>query len=215
MSRDPLDRYYTPAWPTRLLLWSWRHLGIIPSASLIGEPCAGRGDICAVLEEEGHRALASDIEPREELLERWEAPSLDVRDLEAFQDRYAKVDAIVTNPPYSSEKGGTAAEALDPMLSLEKPLAALLAIHWLEPCADRLALFAKYGEPDRIMVIPRVQYDKFALERGEGGNPGASAWIQWNLGEHISGLPRIYWMSPKDRDIAKGQIDWIENLNQE
>ena len=74
------DCYETPEWVTRALL---PHLGNIRS---VWEPAAGSGKIVRVLEAAGLRVLSTDISAGQDFLLAGRQP----------------VDAIVTNPPYTS-----------------------------------------------------------------------------------------------------------------
>ena len=74
------DRYETPEWVTRALL---PHLGNIRS---VWEPAAGSGKMVRVFEAAGLQVLSTDISAGQDFLLAGSKP----------------VDAIVTNPPYTS-----------------------------------------------------------------------------------------------------------------
>ena len=60
-NKDPLDRYYTPAWVTNLLL---DHLRLPAKTKAIWEPCCGQGHIVNVLvEKTNFMVFASDVDP--------------------------------------------------------------------------------------------------------------------------------------------------------
>lgn len=203
MTRDPYDRYYTPPWPTRLLIWDWQAMGVLPRNAVIGEPCCGRGDMCRVFVEEGYDTRASDLVPHADALRKYDAQTMDAQRYHELAADWP-ITSVITNPPYTCDHG-TACSVLAGILPLGVPTAALLALQWLEACEDRRALFSAFGEPDLVCIIPRVEYE-FPDKSGDN-NPGPSVWVQWHLGDVASGYSRTIWKGPRDKARAQGQLE--------
>jgi hypothetical protein len=183
--KDPLDRYYTPEWPTRLLLdhWPW------PEVHTVWEPCAGMGHIVRVLEERFGvlGVLASDIDPDSPY------PRRD------FMGAMApEAQAIVTNPPYTTPDY-TAADFVRRALEITPRVAMLLRLSWLEPCGDRAGIFAT-SPPSEVWILPRVDFDGPNVG-GANSNGATSAWFIWGTGEGTV----VRWFSASDREQYSGQ----------
>lgn len=199
---DKLDRYYTPRWATDLLLNEWAPLD---DAQTIGEPCAGIGHIVEPLEERGYRCIASDIDP--------ESPyeQVDATSKEALA-RYAGVDCIVTNPPYSCDTG-TAFEVLENLVKLEVPIAMLLRLNFLEPPkrGDRKACYQGYPDelrPVNVVVLPRVNY-----HNSGDSNPATSCWMTWRPDSRTAQLgmaTTLEWKTIEDVEALQGQTSLLE-----
>lgn len=97
------DAYDTPLEAVKPLL---DHL---PPATLFIEPCAGRGDLVAFLQAEGHICTgAFDIEPREpqfKINSQFLPAGIAKRDALKFKadKHYYPSDMIITNPPWSRD----------------------------------------------------------------------------------------------------------------
>jgi hypothetical protein len=126
--RRPLDAYFTPAWCTAALLDHVRF------PLYVREPMCGDGAIVAVLRERGHLVGASDIRD-------YGCPGAVIQDVLTI-GRDAKLEAIVSNPPY---EGG--ARFIGHCLWLVEPLrgkVAMLLRHEYDCAKERRALFADH-----------------------------------------------------------------------
>lgn len=207
VGKDPLDRYYTPAWAVDVLADDYpfpRH------ANTIWEPCAGRGDIITALEANENLMqtpflfLPSDIEPVEGVLQ-FDFLKDDVRrpngntgDKLAVQEAIHAAGnclAIITNPPYSIP-GATAADFVRKAFEYTPLVAMLLRMTWVEMCEDRGDIF-KHRPPSEIRAIsPRVPFEGPAMDGKKQAPNGISAWFIW---KHTSGAPntRFTWVEGK------------------
>lgn len=192
---DPLDRYYTPSWVTRLLTmhWPW------PDVREVGEPCAGQGHIVRELAAHGLAVEASDFDPASpyRTLDFLSPPG--TPGFEQVRSRYEGIGAIVTNPPYTIP-GATAADFVRRALELTDRVAMVLRLPWLEPCDDRLSLF-RHQPPRAVWILPRVHFEGPNIDPGKRANGATSAWFIWCTEE----LETIRWFGPDDRQRAEGQ----------
>lgn len=178
--RDPYDRYYTPAWASRVLLG---YMGSRLSGSA-WEPCAGAGHILDVLlEHEALRVIASDIAPAR----------ADVDQADFLTCTAPPVDWIVTNPPYST-RFATAADIIRRALDVAQVgVCALLRLSWLEPTDDRRDMLP--GVTD-VLVLPRVHYIN-----APPANPSTSIWLVWDKRRSVGAgaYRRVEFFGPEVR----------------
>jgi len=181
MSRDYLDRYYTPEFPTIDLINN--HLNNAPKLAVL-DPCCGDGLMSRILMREGV-ALATtlgDIAPH---------PSCK----EAMQWDFLKQDTIrdfshgriVTNPPYltvnpiTGKKQFKLSDFAKACLRLTPRVALLTRLPWLEMCKDRSQLFSE-NPPSKVLLLPRIE---FSDHNGKSSGPGTSMpsiWVIWEDG---------------------------------
>lgn len=179
--KDPLDRYYTPAWVTEILVENWP----FPSqVDLVWEPCAGRGHIANVIEGDLNiLTYSSDVVDTEDG-DRIRFFEYDFLGNVASKPARLAVGlgrcnvAIITNPPYSIP-GATASDFVRKALEYTPYVAMLLRLSWLEACEDRKSIFAEQP-PAEVWILPRV---KFEGPNTNGGSPSStSAWFIWKPG---------------------------------
>lgn len=167
MTRDQLDRYYTPAWPTEALL---RRYMFPASGGTVLEPCAGTGGIANVLRDvsRGPHVITGDIDPDVDVDHHWDFTQARFRpdDFRA-QLGHRPVHQIITNPPYKeAEAIARAALALCPRVAL------LLRLTWLEPVQSRLDLLQRLHT---VIILPRISYTGDGNTDSTGG-----AWFIWD-----------------------------------
>lgn len=189
MSRDPLDRYYTPPWCTRLLMEVWPD----ELTGSVWEPCCGAGHMSSVLEQHFETVYKSDADPGAagetlDFLEATEPPG--------------DVDCIISNPPYEVRRPSGVIKASDfvrQSLAFTPNVAMLLRLAFQEPCQERETIF-KLMAPNETRILPRVHY------LGPGGGPDnnqTSVWFIWR--ENLVLPTRTYWWFEEDKARAKGQ----------
>lgn len=155
--RDPHDRYYTPrraALPVREL-WGKELRGRV-----VVEPCVGRGDLAAVLEEAGARVVTADVVAPEQPATRdlfghvVRQPDLlgDLLD-PAHRARLARLapeaEWVVTNPPFS-----LIADVVRAALELAPRVLVLIPWGWLGLYSDRAELIEQLRRAARLLDEP-------------------------------------------------------------
>lgn len=162
MSRDHLDRYYTPAWPTEALL---RRLPLREGDTIL-EPCAGQGGIARVLERHGHQVITGDFDPEAPVDHHWDWTQAYLHPGRYRERIDQNIGWIITNPPYAvAEAIVRASRGICPRV------AVLLRLTWLEPVSSRQDLL---NDLARVIVTPRVSYT------GDGATDSTgSAWFIW------------------------------------
>lgn len=183
--RDEFDRYYTPEWATEMLV---DYLGEDLQGG-VWEPAVGMDWIGRIVRRapEVWRFLGTDLDPGADVGQ-WErfgdgwrrggvSSGLNFLTLQPPVDYF---DWIITNPPYDTEHA-SAAQFVYRALELRsirrvKHFAMLLRIGWLEPCADRMAIFQE-NPPSEVLVLPRVHYVGGAKQNNQ-----TSAWFIWRSG---------------------------------
>lgn len=187
--RDPLDRYFTPAWATRPLI---DYLGT-RLQGLVLEPCAGAGHIVDVLRahaEYVYRVLESDIAPSR--------PGMMTRDF-LSTSVLPIPDWIVSNPPYTTDQCN-AADIVAHALDLCPRVAMLLRLGWVEPTkgqvgeVGRWELFFRDRPPTDMIVLPRVNYIGAPNQNNQ-----TSVWVIWDhaAADHVC---RTVWYGPEIRE---------------
>jgi hypothetical protein len=161
MSRDPLDRYYTPAWMVDELCER------VDISGDVLEVCSGRGDLAAALERNlcgrGVEVLTNDLDPA--------SPAQthhDARTPQAYQRR-ANPRWVVTNPPFRD-----AVEILKTALVWVQVdvVCMLLRLSFVEPTSGRARLLNMFP-PDGLIVLPRWSFN------GCGSDSVTCAWMVW------------------------------------
>jgi hypothetical protein len=147
------DRYETPEWVTQALL---PHLGNIQS---VWEPAAGSGKMVRALEAAGLQVISTDISDGQDFL------------LSGERD----VDAIVTNPPYSSAPAFIV-HALRLMSGRRGKVAMLLRTDF-DHARSREHLFANCPAFARkIVLTTRIRW----FEQSNGSPSFNHAWYLWD-----------------------------------
>ena len=174
-SKDPLERFDTPAWVTRALL---AHLPALHGMRVI-EPCAGAGAMSRVLEADGScRVQSFDVAPRAEGIHAvdtlasgfWLPGGRLTEPLIGY--------AVVTNPPFS----GAALLLRFAMRARVGLIALLVRLTWLEAVNDR----ADLPDPDTLLILPRPTFIE-SLEaraiREAAGKPwnGDNCTVTWAI----------------------------------
>lgn len=181
-SKDPLERYDTPAWCTRALLA--KHPAVRMGETIFS-PCAGDGAIARVLREAGATVRQFDIAPR--------APDVKPGDITSrqFWRDYYEGEPIIDNPPFS-----LAEDLLQNAIEFgASRIALLLRLSWLESTESRQDL----PDPKRIIVLPRPKYIESpearvireAAGKKWGGDSVTSAWMIWHEGLPASYIVRV------------------------
>lgn len=186
MSRDPLDRYYTPTWAVLALL---RRLNLKPGTHVL-EPFAGTGRIAEALREADCRVVTNDLD------DGVEADYHD--DFRSWYWSISKFPWIITNPPYKTAKG----DSLDWVkLCRERSrnTALLLRAAWLEPARSR-AEFLATDPPTSLLFLPRVNFDGPSCS---SSCPHASVWAIW---EEAPSLPPVSFAEQWEKT---GQLSFL------
>lgn len=189
MTRDHLDRYYTPAWVTESLL---KRIPMRFDARIL-EPCAGQGGIADVLRGHHLHTITGDIDPDAPVDHHWDFTQARIHP-QRFRDDVGFVHWIITNPPYAQ-----AESIIRGSLELCGSVAMLLRLTWLEPVASRLDLLQ---ELRRIIITPRVSYS------GDGSTDSTgSAWLIWNYHTAPGPYgPTVEWIPKSERPPRSEQI---------
>ena len=157
MTRRSNDFYPTPSWATEKLLERF------PLAGVIGEPCAGAGDVANVLRRHGE-VWTNDIDRTHQADSYY-----DLTDPASWA-KLPNCDWIVTNPPFSI------AAAIVPAAydKARLGLAMFLRLSYLEPCGNR-AEWLKTHPLTKLIVLPRISFT------GNGkSDSGTTAWMVWD-----------------------------------
>mgnify|MGYP001552390382 FL=1 len=192
MTRDELDRYYTPPWVIDALVTRLRSY-LFPRSGVILEPCCGDGRLADALRAHGWQVVTGDIDPDVEADHHWDFVEA------AALGRVPQVDAVVTNPPYRD-----VTRHVEAALSVSPFVALLMPLSWLEPCADRAQIWLE-RPPSYVLVLPRPSFT------GDGKtDPRTVAWYVWNRGghrvariEHVDPAIRKAW---RDRQAGQGEL---------
>lgn len=180
-----LNHYPTPPEATRALLSVERFPGGI------WEPCAGTGDMAAVLREAGYTVRATTIEAAKYDPKR---PKFRVQ---GERDFLAEAETshpnIVTNPPYNR-----AEEILRHALSLGPAKVALfLNLKFLGAECRVRGLWREFP-PARVWVVGnRVSMFPADWEGERNSTTETHAWFVWELPQRIA-APAIGWVMAKD-----------------
>jgi hypothetical protein len=165
--RQEKDFYPTPDWPTEALLRQPEVL--LPNG--IWEPCCGNGSMARVLEDHGHRVVATDLFDR--------GYGEGGRDFLMESRLPDGVTAIVTNPPY----GRGLYRFVDHALELTRPVGGMVAllvnIQWQTG-----------AENSKRLRIPAFDASVFLTKRivwfpGNDGRPAKQpqenhCWLVWD-----------------------------------
>ncbi len=187
--RDPLDRYYTPAWAVEALCE--RH---DVAGRRVLEPCAGDGGIASVLRRRGAGVVTGDADSGVSTDHRWDFPAL-VRELggAGFKAHFGRFDLVITNPPYSTPTT-TAADVIRAALLVAPVVVCLLRTSWLDVVDEREDLLIERF-PAWLLSLPRVGYRQPGQVGEVRGSQYPSAWMGWG-----AGLPRSGAVSKQERD---------------
>lgn len=187
--RDPLDRYYTPAWCVLALLE--RVPELVRGGARVLEPFAGRPlQIARALEQRGHILTTCDLDPGAPV--DWTGDAIG-RDWTGHS-----YDAIVTNPPFSRALG-----ALQAQLHLAPLTAYLLRLSWLEPTEARSAWLAAHW-PDQVIILPRPKYLGAGGE--VSGDSVTSAWLVWRRQPLCFGRSSVVTLAERDRLMLEAKM---------
>lgn len=180
-SARAVDLYPTPSQVTRALLSVERFPGGI------WEPCAGRGDMAAVLRAAGNTVRASTIEEG-----RWDkhAPKHRVEgDVDFLRQEEASHPNIVTNPPFRH-----AEEIVRHAIDLKPAkVAMLLNLKWLGSVGRARGIFVE-TPPARVHVIAdRVSMFPADWDGPRGTSTETMAWFVWEW-PFARRSPAIGWL---------------------
>lgn len=163
--RDPLDRYYTPAWATAILL------DRVPEirGRVLLDPSCGDGSMATAVGTRFDRVIRNDVDPGARAPIRRDARHAGLWEAAHF-------DWCVTNLPFSLA-GGMSLHALDHARS---GVALFLRLSFLEVCKGREFLVAH--PPQRLLSLPRIRF------RGQSTDKVSCGWLVW-CRERLSGAP--------------------------
>lgn len=173
--RNAHEKYYTEPAVTGALA---RRL-ILPDDATIWEPCAGRGDMVAVLQDFGFRTVASDLHPED-----WDDSLGNLRELDFIKDRLdndfldkLNVKAIVTNPPF----GKLAEQVVRKALSYEpvELVACFMRSEWRHG-SKRRDLFESEAWSHNIELTWRPRWDWWFREKPEASPRHNYSWYIWD-----------------------------------
>lgn len=176
--RRDCDLYPTPAWVTGALLRN------VTFRSPIWEPCCGDGSIAKVLEQGGHKVVATDLHDHS-----YGTPNTDFFQCPALPPGCR---ALITNPPYGDGQAAKPGRWASPsaLLSFVKHV-----LHVIEPCQGQAALLVRLqwitgkraaallqsGPLESvIMLTDRIQW----FDHGEKTNRGQHNHV-WVVFDHL------------------------------
>lgn len=201
--RDPLDRYYTPPWCTRVLvdeLWD-RDPDLSPVGTSVLEPCCGMRDIADVLEDDyGCMVDTVDVDPnsRANLITDFiRMPTTEVETPEW----------VITNPPYSTEYYH-AIDFVKKSFEHEptKGIAHLLRMSMQEPCDNRVE-FLKTYKPTYTFYLPRPRY------KWNKTDSVTSIWMIWlRSGDSWAGVRDVEFFGNDVREDTPEE--WITRYDE-
>lgn len=186
--RESHDHYPTPRWVTEALVRYGDLRGWWPMGTVL-DPACGEGAILDVMQGQALNTLGYEIHEGRAAEAARRGHSVDAGDALA-RPLWGLCDAIVMNPPYSSEAGRFVHRAVAHMLAGGcMRVCALLYVSFAEPAADRGGLFREFA-PDMLILPRRPKFD------GKGTNSTASAWFCWPGTGDRPGEGRILWLPP-------------------
>ena len=153
------DFYPTPSLLTKVLLDNYLIKGEVL------EPCAGNGDMAAVLEKSPfiETVISTDVKDGK----RFDATSPE------YWQQNGRVSWVVTNPPFKC-----ATEILSLALKNSNVgVAFLLRLTYLEPCLKRARLLQEYSD-NLVKIIPVSPRPKF--REGNKTDSTTVAWFVWD-----------------------------------
>lgn len=206
--RDPLERFYTPAWAVGALLAAYPRLR---RADLLVDPCAGAGHILAACEAMGiarGNLLGADLAPPRKRVWAGEIRRADIRAdphpvLASRRMMAADVRALVLNPPYGDRMALALAaiEAAFAAAGRDGIVAALLPAAF-DGRPSRAGLFRDNGAfAVRVTLTDRIRWEN--VPQKKAGPSSDHVWAVWDRGP---GAPRqrVTWVSRRDgeRELA-------------
>lgn len=169
--KDPLDRYYTPEWATKILTDDWP---FPESVTHVWEPCCGKGFLSDVLiKNTSCEIIATDFD---------KDCGAAVHDFlhdglpSGLSEAISSV-AIVTNPPYTIP-GATSADFVTKALEHTPYVAMLLRLTWIEATKDRAPIFASRPPSEIWAISPRVNFTTPDGTMSKNANM-ISCWFIW------------------------------------
>ena len=176
-TRQPDDRYDTPAWVVESLL---PH--VPPPPLSVWEPAAGGGKVARVLSAAGFLVRATDI-----------------RDSGDFLMMHDDAEAVITNPPY-----GKAAEFIAHALARTRRAGGLVAMLLrtdFDHARSRTHLFGGCKQFSKKLVLTR----RIVWFERPGAAPSYNhAWFIWSW--RHSGPPIIAYQRQPDDELPKQQL---------
>lgn len=184
MTREILDRYYTPRWAIDALLDTYPAI----RGGIALEPFKGqRGHISDALTTVFEVVYSGDKDPEVKCDFFWDVLT------DSVPDEYSQPEWIVTNPPYLTKKMG---EIVSKLLSITPNVALLVPISFLEPAKDRKK-FLITNPPNYSLILPRIKFDridangKIITEKGSAF--ATYTWLIWSTELKTSHPPIKIW----------------------
>lgn len=187
------DFYPTPYIATLALLRNVK----VPHC--LWEPCAGKGHISKVLQDNGHDVFSSDLYQYETLPSVTVCPNIDF--LDSYIPMNSRIEGIVTNPPFHKDMPQ---KILEKALKQYRFVALFCRLTFLES-AKRYKMFS-YTPPSNILVLSeRVHVSEKYLDTNNGlGGMVAYAWFVWDRNGHWNGKN---WIDP---DYKTTKLSWVK-----
>jgi len=186
MSRDALDRYYTPH--DGIVTWLLTlhpqilmpDLANLDKTSTVLEPCAGTGRIARCLRAHGLDVITGDYDKEVDVDHHWDFTL-------AAHTTAPATDWIITNPPYK--------RATDMVIAARARcarVAMLMRLTWMEPTFERRRIWTRPGQAPQYVhpIHPRPSFD------GVGTDSATVAWFVWTPDSRCDGtilLPIVDW----------------------
>lgn len=158
------DQYYSPM---KSVLSLKENLHCLPEVVL--EPFVGRGDLvkgCQQFISKDINFITNDLYPNPE----YEPMTQNDATKSNYWTNAPKVDAVITNPPFSLANASVKAMLESGCAS--KFYAVMLRLSFLEGTKERGPWMAQ-NPPDQLIVLPRISFT------GKGTDSVTSAWFVW------------------------------------
>lgn len=145
----------------------------IPAKSNVLEPCVGEGAISEALKMQfpGIFLNTNDLDRK-----RTKADSyFDATNGDEWSRTLEDMDWTITNPPFNQIE-----PIVRNMLHHSDNSVFLARLSFLEPTAERVKIFKKYGDPDMLIVLPRYSFR--LNDQGKRATDSVTcAWMGWGV----------------------------------
>lgn len=178
--REPYDFYPTPTAATEALI---KAEGSHLLTRRVWEPACGDGAMAEVLKARGVKVLATD------LIDRGYGVG-DIDFLAAEPPERARLNAVVTNPPYKIGTGFVQRALSFPSVEY---VAMLLRVNFWN-AASRINLFDSWPPALVYMLTWRLDFT------GKGAPTGDSMWVVW---DRARGTDTRFKMLPKPKEVSQ------------
>ena len=194
-ARGALDYFPTPPWATRALCEYLTATWPAAMRRSVWEPAAGGGAMVRALAETFARVVASDIHDY--------GAGYTVRDYLArgglFEaDDVARVDWVITNPPFAAAFADCA------LADAERGVALLVRLGFLEGIGRHKRLFAPAPPHSVLIFTERVAMVEGRLDPA-ASTATAYAWVIWDVAPDplAASATRLGWIAPCRRRLER------------